>query len=131
MGLYLGALIKGGDIAPGEAHLMTYVNLYGPCPIAELVRVFGYKKPTMTSMLDRLAAKKLITRTVNPEDRRSFLVAATARGSKAAVAARIPAEELDVAVRARVSDRDYQGFVRVLDALAAVTGVDVRGGDKK
>ena len=108
-----GAFDDLGTSSP-EAHLLAYIHFHGPCSVGLLVRVFGYKKPTMTGMLDRLEERKLIRREVNPEDRRSFLVTTTARGKRSAEEARVRVRKLDARIQARVSDRDLEGFERVL-----------------
>jgi len=122
-----GQLDDIGLSAP-EAHVLAYTQVYGPCRIGELVRVFGFKKPTMTSMLDRLEDRGLVKRAPNPEDRRSLLVSTTARGGRRAQAARRRVESFDDAIGRQVTPADRAGFERVLEVIADVTGVDVRGG---
>src|SRR5689334_22239419 len=53
------------NLSPQEGHLLTYLRVYAPSPIGDLVRIFGVKASTMTSMLDRLEALALTERTVN------------------------------------------------------------------
>ena len=36
------------DLSPQEGHVLSYLNAYAPCPISELVRVFGLKQSTLT-----------------------------------------------------------------------------------
>jgi DNA-binding MarR family transcriptional regulator len=93
------------------------------------VRVFGYKKPAMTHMLDRLERKKFVLRSVNPEDRRSFVVTTTEQGDSVAVEGRRRVEELDARIRRGVSAEDLQGFLNVVAAVTSVTGIDVRKGE--
>ncbi|MDH3216083.1 MAG: MarR family transcriptional regulator [Candidatus Krumholzibacteria bacterium] len=85
--------MTGFGIGPSEAHTLSYLESYGPCPIGELVRVFGYKKPTMTSMLDRLERRGLVTRELNASDRRSFLIEITPAGVALAQTARVLVEK--------------------------------------
>lgn len=125
--IYLEERLGDLEITGPECHLMSFVHVYGPCRIGELVRVFGYKKPTMTSMLDRLEARKLVRRTLSTEDRRSFEVTTTARGGRLADEARRRVERFDDEVVGSVSPRDLEGFRNVIRAVERITGVDVRG----
>jgi DNA-binding MarR family transcriptional regulator len=126
-GVYLEGRLGGLGVSGPEAHVLSYVQAYGPCPVGELVRVFGYKKPTMTSMLDRLAERELITRELHPSDRRSFLVDLTPRGDRLAAVVRRGVEEFDAEIGRRVTAQDTAGFENVMRALAAITGVELRG----
>ena len=52
--MYLEANTKELGVSPLEGHILTYLRKYAPAPINELVRVFGIKQSTFTSLLDRL-----------------------------------------------------------------------------
>lgn len=114
------------DMAGTEGHLLTYLVPYGPCPVSELVRVFGSKHSTMTSLLDRLEKRGLVERKDNPEDRRSFLIALTPKGRKAASRVNALVEEIESEIGKRVTQRDLAGFQKVMEAIGEATGVTVR-----
>lgn len=126
--LYMESLDCGLDagVSSSEIHVLAYIRRFGPCPTSEIGRVFGHKKSTVTSMLDRLAEKGFISREVNEDDRRSFLLAIRPEGEAVAKAAGALVDGFERAVADRVSEEDMQGFRRVLAAVAAVTGVEVR-----
>jgi DNA-binding MarR family transcriptional regulator len=112
-------------VAAGEGHLLSYLRSYGPCPVGDLLRVFGHKPSTMTSMLNRLEAAGLVTRGESPGDRRVVLVGLTRRGAAAADRLREHLVALEAAIRANVGDREIEGFRAVLaaiEAAAAPTG---------
>lgn len=123
--------LEGGDcdaaVGSSEVHIIAYIKRFGPCPMGELSRVFGFKKSTVTGMLDRLTEKGYISREVNPEDRRSFVLEILPEGEAVAKAAGALVARFEGEVLARVSEADLQGFRNVLDAVAGVTQVDVRG----
>src|SRR5688572_7892845 len=84
IGLYLeGATVELG-VSPAEGHLLSFLRTYAPCPVSELERVFGHKRSTLTSILDRLSDRGLLTRQVNADDRRSFTIELTPDGRKLA-----------------------------------------------
>ncbi|MEZ4415614.1 MAG: MarR family transcriptional regulator [Gemmatimonadota bacterium] len=112
-------------VEPSEGHLLSYTTLYGPCPVSQLTRVFGYKPSTLTGMLDRLEERGLLTREPNPEDRRSTLVRVTPAGAEVATELREMLEGLEQGIHARIDARDFAGFKSVMQAIADLTQVDL------
>ena len=109
-----------------ESHLLAFVGVYGPCRVGELRRVFGYQPSTLTSMLDRLEAEGLVTRTTDPEDRRSFLIEATAEGRRIGRRARRGVEEFESEILEGIDAGDLEGFRAVMAAVAEVAQVRLR-----
>lgn len=126
MSIHLNGSLDELGLSGAECHMLAFIDVYKPCPIGELVRVFGHKRSTTTSILDRLVDRGFLVREVNPKDRRSFLVKTTAKGSALAETAGRPVQAFDLEVVARVTERDMVGFEKVLRAIEEVTGVDVR-----
>ncbi len=54
LSVYLESQTRDLGVSPSEGHVLTYLRRYAPAPIGELVRVFGIKQSTFTSLLDRL-----------------------------------------------------------------------------
>jgi DNA-binding MarR family transcriptional regulator len=126
LGVYLEAPLGEGGLSTSEGHLLAYLNSYAPAPIGELVRVFGIKQSTFTSMLDRLERAGLIRRETNPGDRRSFLIHITDAGRAMAEETNRTLQRLEDDIRARVSPRDVEGFHAVMRAIEEVTRVQLR-----
>lgn len=127
IGEYLAAGRAGGPaLSNSESHLLTYLRSYAPAPVGELVRVFGMKQSTLTSLLDRLEEAGYLRRELNPDDRRSFLIHVTAEGRKVADQATRALLAFEEKVRARVNARDLQGFRAVMAAIGTVTEVRLR-----
>jgi MarR family transcriptional regulator, organic hydroperoxide resistance regulator len=116
----------GWGVSPGEAHLLSYLNLYAPCPIAEILRVFGHKPSTMTSMLERLADHGLIRRDTDPDDRRSVLVTLTGKGKKLAARINAAVKNLEDRIAKHTNERAIAGFQAVMEAIAQATQIQVR-----
>lgn len=114
------------DLQGTEAHMLSYLVPYGPCPVSELVRVFGAKHSTMTSILDRLEQRGLVERKTNPSDRRSFLVGLTRKGQTTAAKVNELAAEIEREIGKRVSARELEGFRAVMKAVEEATKVEVR-----
>jgi len=126
IGLHFERRAKDSNLTPQEGHLLTYLRAYAPSPIGDLVRIFGVKASTMTSMLDRLEALGLTERNVNPDDRRSFVVSLTSHGKSIADDVQKFVEQTERDITRRVSKRDVEGFDAVMKAIGEVTGVVVR-----
>ena len=126
IGIHLDGRMDALELQSSEGHLMSYLRSYGPCPISELHRVFGLKRSTLTSLLDRLESRELIRREPHPSDRRSVLVRLTRRGRTLAEKVQKPVADLENRIRAEIAAEDLRGFHRVLRAIAEVTRVEVK-----
>jgi DNA-binding MarR family transcriptional regulator len=124
--VYLESQGSEPGMGTSEGHVLTYLGSYAPAPIGELVRVFGIKQSTFTSMLDRMEEAGLIRREMNPADRRSFLIHITPRGREMAGRSTRVLEEFEDAIRARVSPADVAGFHAVMAAIEEITRVTLR-----
>lgn len=124
--VYLEAHTRALGVSPAEGHVLTYLRGYAPAPVGELVRVFGLKQSTLTSMLDRLERSGLVRRELNPEDRRSFLVHLTGQGRRLTDRLNRVLADLEGAIRERVSAREVEGFHGVMAAIGTVTDVRLR-----
>lgn len=113
-------------IGSTEGHILSYLRGYGPVAIGELVRVFGIKQSTLTSMLDRLEQAGWVRRELNPDDRRSFLVHLTEAGVKLTKRMGKVLEALEEEIRKRVSARSVAGFHAVMSAIEEITQVKLR-----
>lgn len=130
IGLYLDDLRERG-LTQGEAHVLALLADSGRANVAELHRGLAHKRSTLTSILDRLARRKLITRAVGETDRRTFVVRLTAKGRRLANRVANHLSALEKAVGKRVSAADVKGFNRVVAALEHEAHQRVRSGRVK
>ena len=108
------------DLTEAEGHVIFHLVEVGPerlAGIPDLNRAFGMRPSTLTSVLDRLEKRRMITRKPNPGDRRSFLIGVTRSGRAAAARVRALFEELEGSAAASVTARDLAGFHKVIAAL--------------
>jgi DNA-binding MarR family transcriptional regulator len=109
------------DLTQAEAHILCHLHESGDSTIADLHRAFAHRRSTLTSVLDRLEARKLVKRATTQKDRRSFLVSLTAPGRKKAAKIHRYLELLERAVlrkdRARLGA--FQQIVSELEEAAA------------
>jgi len=126
IGLFLEPKCAELGVSTGEGHLLSYLRTYAPCPIAEIVRVFGIRPSTMTSILERLDERGLLTRESDPEDRRSVQVALTREGKAVADRINRAVRDLEDRIGSRVGRNELLGFQSVMGAVEKATGVQVR-----
>lgn len=124
--VYLEALDDEPGLSSTDGHILTYLRSYAPAAIGELVRVFGIKQSTFTSMLDRLEKAGLIRREINPGDRRSFLIHITDQGAAVAEDSTRRLVEFEDEIRRRAGPRDVQGFHAVMAVIEEITRVRLR-----
>jgi len=118
IGDYLEGPCAAEGVSTREGHLLSYLRSYEPCSVGDVLRVFGERPSTATSMLDRMVANGLIRRTPGAEDRRQVILHLTRRGRAVADRLRRCLVAFEARIRAHADPRDIQGFQAVLDAIA-------------
>jgi DNA-binding MarR family transcriptional regulator len=116
IGLSLAAL-RGFGLSQGEAHILAHLATAAPATIADLHRSLAHKRSTLTSILDRLARRGLITRKVGAADRRTFVIDTTAKGQQVARRVHRHLADLEAAVGRRVTSADVKACLKVLSAV--------------
>src|SRR4051812_32538222 len=69
-----------GQLSPSQQATLSTVERLGPLTLGELSTAERVKPPTMTKIVAALEEQGLVSRTVDPSDRRVARVAATAAG---------------------------------------------------
>jgi DNA-binding MarR family transcriptional regulator len=110
--------------SPARLSALSVLVFGGPRPIGRLARDEGVSAPTMTRLVAALEGDGLVTRTPDPADRRSQLVAATEHGREILVAGRARRVAALERLLERVPPRDR----RALEAAVAVIEKRLLGG---
>lgn len=119
IGLYVAAM-RAQDLTQGEAHLLAHLAQVRAATVGELHEVLAHKRSTLTSILDRLVQRRLVTREVGATDRRTFVIELTAAGRRVAARTRDHLLELERAVGQRFSAADLATFRAVLAAIEQI-----------
>jgi DNA-binding MarR family transcriptional regulator len=77
---HLGRSDEGDGLTRARLSALASLVLGGPRRLGELAAGEGVRPPTMTRLVQAMEADGLVTREVDPADRRSIVVRATARG---------------------------------------------------
>src|ERR671933_295608 len=70
----------GGGLSPTLSAALATIDRHGPITPSELAARERVQRPTATKLVGSLEARGLVTRTADPADGRSFLIAATDDG---------------------------------------------------
>jgi len=116
LGLFIAAP-EGIDVTQAEAIILAFLSDHQRATMSELHRAFGHKRSTLTSVVDRLAARGLVNRKVSSGDRRSFVVSLSRKGSAVARRLHRRLAGLEAAALKGVSDRDLAKFLELLARL--------------
>ena len=128
IGLYLSLSGEHG-LAQGEAHILAHLAQSGPATVGELHKGLAHKRSTLTSILDRLVERGLVTRETGAKDRRTFVVALTRKGKRVAMETQRHLLGLEAAVKQKFSAATLESFLSVLGAIEEAT--NARGAASK
>ena len=123
--LYIDSLLADLSVTAQEGQLLAFVSARDGVSVTAIVRLLGVPKSTVTSLLQRLEGTGLLRRGDNPEDARSALLFATAKGVRIGMAARDRVLEFERRIQARVSDADLRALLRIVDAVTAESGINL------
>lgn len=70
----------GAGLTPSQHSALAAVDVYGPLRLGHLAKLERVAPPTITRIVDRLESEGLVSRTMEPEDRRHSRVEITDRG---------------------------------------------------
>jgi DNA-binding MarR family transcriptional regulator len=115
IGLYIQRHAPG--LTQAEAHILCHLHEFGDSAVSGLHRAFAHKRSTLTSVLDRLDARGLVTRESSPKDRRSFVIKLTSSGKKKAAGIHRQLESLEDRVLRANDRRAVEGFGHVIRHL--------------
>jgi DNA-binding MarR family transcriptional regulator len=94
---------------------------------AALAESIGADKTRIIGVLDDLQRRGLIERTPDPADRRARVLSLTAEGRRVRDSAQAGIRRGEERLLARLSAEDRRGFLRALQALAALSPEEIAG----
>ena len=116
-GLYQ-SMTKQTDITPRQFGVLMALYQLGPLTASVLAERISCDRNTLSEMLKRMTARKLVSKRSNPEDRRSVQVQITAKGEEALLAVIPAAAELQTIMLAPLRKEDRAHFLKCLLAIA-------------
>lgn len=116
----LSKRLAGLRLTPGEINVLSNLAEREELQVSELSRQVGTPLTTMTSMLNRLERRDLITRRTPEANRRTVMIGLTAEGRGIAAEARRAVDELEAELTADLSAGQVAGLRRTLELLGQI-----------
>ena len=106
-----------GGVNQAEAHILSHLAEHGEATITQLHLALAHKRSTLTSILDRLVARRLATRRESPGDGRVVVVGLTRRGRSLAGRVYRLLERLEREALGSGGAKQLQSMLAILDGL--------------
>jgi DNA-binding MarR family transcriptional regulator len=116
-GLYQ-SMTRQNDITPRQFGVLMALYQLGPLTPSVLADSISSDRNTLSEMLKRMIARRLVSKKSNPDDRRSIQVQITAKGEQALLAVIPVAAELQNIMLAPLRKEDRAHFLKCLLAIA-------------
>ena len=116
-GLYQ-SMTRKNDITPRQFGVLMALYQLGPLTPSVLADRISSDRNTLSEMLKRMVARRLVSKKGNPDDRRSIQVQITAKGEQALLAVIPVAAELQNIMLAPLRKEDRAHFLKCLLAIA-------------
>ena len=78
----LGKAIKASKLTPSEFAVLSIIAVFEPIVPTELAQRAGMPATTLSDYIARFTARRLVKRSPNPDDGRSYLLSLTAGGRR-------------------------------------------------
>ena len=118
--LYQG-LTGQSEVTPRQFGVLIALYQNGPMTPSALAERISCDRNTLSEMLKRMTARKLISKRNNSEDRRSIQVQITAKGAEALLGVVPAAAELQDTMLSPLRKEDRAHFLRCMLAIAKAT----------
>jgi MarR family transcriptional regulator, organic hydroperoxide resistance regulator len=113
----LGAALADLRLSAAELNVLANLANRGALNVSQLSSETGTKPSTLTNVLDRLEGRGYLVRELDAQDRRSFRLALTERGTAVANQVSAAIADLENRALAGLSADQLAGFHAVMTAL--------------
>src|SRR5215813_7662742 len=117
-------LTQQNDITPRQFGVLMALYQNGPLTPSILAERISSDRNTLSEMLKRMTARKLISKKDNAEDRRSIQVQITAKGEAALLKVIPAAAKLQDLMLAPLTKEDRAHFLKCMLAIAKASPLD-------
>lgn len=70
------------DLSPGQPKVLRYLNQHQDCKLRDIASECDIESATVSKMIDNLESKKMITRMINPSNKRAYQLNITDYGKQ-------------------------------------------------
>lgn len=101
----------------GQLHLLEYIISHPECSQKDIADRFALSKATVTKSVKRMIKNGIITRVVNPEDERKFMLKATEKGNELSDSCINIFKNVDELTFKDFSEEEVEQFSNYLDRI--------------
>lgn len=112
------SMTRQADITPRQFGVLMALYQNGPLTPSILAERISCDRNTLSEMLKRMIERKLVVRKTNPQDRRSFRVQITQKGTQSLLEVVPTAAQLQEAMLAPLGNEDRIHFLDCLRTIA-------------
>jgi DNA-binding MarR family transcriptional regulator len=121
MAIHLLRKVRGQDaasgVAPARLSALSVIVFGGPISLKDLARAEQVRPPTMSRIIDALEKTGLVSRELNPADRRAVLIKATEKGRRILQKGRRRRVQLLARHLGQLSTRELKQIEYALDSV--------------
>lgn len=110
----------GLSVTPGEGRTLLHAARMGPVRQNVIAERLGVEAMTLSSYVDRLEARRLVTRSVDPTDRRAKLVALTPEAESVLAELQDIGAGIRKDLRSRMMPQEWDAMVRGIGAARSL-----------
>ena len=107
----------GVHISPGQMGILFLLGQKNLRPMNELSKILDIDNSAITRLVDRLEKSGLAERTMNPSDRRQYLIGITAKGREQSEKAKHIAKQANEKIREGFTDEEIEVFKKVMGSF--------------
>jgi DNA-binding MarR family transcriptional regulator len=119
---------RGSDLSVPQFRVLVYLNRHEGASLSDIAEHMGLTLPSMSKMIDGLVARHLVTRQMNPADRRRVTLAPTTLGRREMHSAYKATESR---LAERLATLPASGRRTILKAMQVLESIFVSGGEAK
>jgi DNA-binding MarR family transcriptional regulator len=113
-------LHRGSDLSVPQLRVLVYLNRHEGASLSDIAEHIGSTLPSMSKMVDGLVTRGLVSRSMDPTDRRRVVLAPTALGRTTRQAAHKATESRLAERLAALSVSERNTIVEAMQALKSI-----------
>jgi DNA-binding MarR family transcriptional regulator len=111
---------RGSDLSVPQLRVLVFLNRHEGASLSDIAEHMGLTLPSMSKMVDVLVTRELVSRSMNPADRRRVILAPTALGKATRLAAHKATESRLAERLAVLLASERRNIIEAMQALKSI-----------
>ncbi len=111
---------RGPDLSVPQLRVLVYLHRHEGASLSDIAEHIGSTLPSMSKMIDNLVARGLVSRSMDPQDRRRVILAPTALGRTTRQEAHKATQSRLAERLARLSPAERRTIIEAMRALTTI-----------